>query len=66
MKLGIYNYTSGCDNVCKSVWRCDTVGGLDEHVTCHVFWFLIYLFNFRLGLAPSPQWWTDFDDEYVI
>jgi len=22
------------------MWRCDNVGGLGEHVTCHMFWFL--------------------------
>jgi len=42
------------------------VGGLDEHVTCHVFWFVIYFLKFILGHAPSPHWWTDLDDEYVI
>jgi len=33
MKLGIYDHT------CKSMWRCDNVGGLGEDVTCHMFWF---------------------------
>jgi len=40
------------------MWRCDNVGGLSEHVTCHLFCFI-------RRLAPSPHRWTDFDDLYV-
>jgi len=31
----------GYDQTHKYMWRCDNVGGLDEHVTCHMFWFVI-------------------------
>jgi len=39
MKLGIYNYVVGMTtytNPC-GVCRYDKVGGLGEHVTCHMF-----------------------------
>ena len=52
------------------MWRCDNVGGLDEHVKKLVLWLLRYtflnFFCFILRLAPSAQKWTDFDDLYVI
>ena len=54
------------------MWRSDNVGGLGEHVTCHLLaWFLIvslFIFYFCciLRLAPSPHKWTDFDDLSVI
>jgi len=55
----------GYDHTCKSMWRCDNVGSLGEHVTCHTFQFLsrsyIFVF-FQFRLAPSPHRWTDFDD----
>jgi len=38
IKLGIYNYVVGMTtytNPC-GVWRYDKVGGLGEHVTCHM------------------------------
>ena len=29
----------------KSMWRCDNVGGLGEHVTCHMLrFFTVYVF----------------------
>jgi len=50
--------------------KIDNVGGLGEHVTCHLFRFVstpfFLSFYFILGIAPSPHWWTDFDDLYVI
>ena len=36
------------------MWRCDNVGGLDEHVTCHMFWFLITFSPLYLGLPYAP------------
>ena len=36
MKLGIYNRVAGMPTQCKSMWRCDNVGGLGEHVKKHV------------------------------
>ena len=48
MKLGIYNYVGGYDHTCKSTWRCDNVGGLGEHVPCHMFRFLSIPFYGRL------------------
>jgi len=52
-----WNNCRGYDHTCKSVWRCDKGGGLDERLTCHIFWFLIIglPFNFFLGMAPSPH-----------
>ena len=47
------------------MWCCDNVGGLGEHVTCHLFGFLVYLFCVIFRLAPSAHQWTDFDDLYV-
>jgi len=46
-------------NTRKSMWRCDNVGGLGEHVTCHMIWFLrrsffflsLFLSFFILGIA---------------
>ena len=67
MKHGIYNYVGGYDHTCKSTWRCDNVGCLGEHVTCHMFRFVsIPFFYFILGIAPSLHCLTDFDDLYVI
>jgi len=43
------------DHTCKSTWRCDNVGGLGEHVTCHMFWFrrpFFVLYNWDRA-APS-------------
>ena len=38
------------------MWRCDNVGGLDEHVKKHMLWFLRYtFFYFILRLAPSTR-----------
>jgi len=37
----IYNYVGGYDHTCESIWRCDNVGGLGEHVTCDMFRFSI-------------------------
>ena len=34
----------GYDHTCKSMWRCDNVGGLGEHVKKHMLWFLRYTF----------------------
>jgi len=31
------------------MWRCDNVGGLGDHVTCHLFGFLVYLFALFFG-----------------
>ena len=39
------------------MWRCDNVGGLGEHVACHMLWFLrrpFFLSLFLGSLAPSP------------
>jgi len=45
IKLGICRITwHRYDRPCKSRWRCDNVGGLGEHVTCHVFWLVDILF----------------------
>jgi len=33
----------GYDHTCKSMWRCNNVGGLGAHVTCDLFGFLVYL-----------------------
>ena len=42
---------------CKSMWRCDNVGGLGEHVKKHLLWFLRYtflkLFEFLIFLLYS-------------
>ena len=39
-----YVTTYGYDHTCKSTWRCDSMGGLGEHETCHMFFgFLVYL-----------------------
>jgi len=51
------------------MWRCDNVGCLGAHATCHVIGFLVHLFNFLnfiLRLARSQHQWSDFDDLYVI
>jgi len=37
----------GYDHTCKSM-RCDNVGGVGEHVTCHLFGFSVYLFEIFL------------------
>ena len=36
----------GYDHTRKSAWRCYNVGGLSEHVTCHMFRFLSIPFFF--------------------
>jgi len=41
----------GYDHTCKSMWRCDNVGGLGEHVTCHMLRSLTLF----LGHAEPPQ-----------
>ena len=52
------------------MWRRDNVGGLGgEHVTCHMFQFLMSfssLFYFILRLAISQHRWTAFDDQYYV
>jgi len=30
------NYIEGYDHTCKSVWHCENMNGLGEHVTCDV------------------------------
>jgi len=45
------------------MWRCDNVGGLGEHVACHMLWFLRRPFSFLYSwdrLRHRPL--TDFDD----
>ena len=39
------------------------MGGLGEHVTYRMFWFLSRPFSFYsiAGIPPSTQQWTDFD-----
>jgi len=51
--------------------RYDNVrDGLGKHVTCQMFHFLkrhfFFLFYFILGIPHRPNWWTDFDDRYVV
>jgi len=49
--------------------RCDNLGGLGEHVTCHMcFGFLVDFFvSFSiLGISLRHRPWTDFDDLYVM
>jgi len=41
------------DHTCKSVWCCDNAGGLGEHVSCHMFWFLSRPFSLFLGSCYS-------------
>ena len=56
-------------HTCKSMWRCDNVGGLGEHVKntgCGFLGIFFKFFGFILRLAPSLHTWTDFDDLYVI
>jgi len=37
-------------------WCCDNVGGLGEHVTCHLFWFLsIPFFFLTCSIARSAK-----------
>ena len=38
----------------KSMWRCDNVSGLGEHVKKHVLWFLRYTFFFALFFGSRP------------
>jgi len=60
-----YITTLGCNHTCKSIWRCDNMGGLGEHVTCHMLRFLStipFSFNLILQLVQSPHRLTDFDD----
>ena len=54
------NYVAGM-TTCKSRWRCDNVGGLGLHVTCHI---LVYFFSV-LGIPQSLNPWTKFNDLYV-
>jgi len=53
----VYNYVPGIDYTRKFVWRCDNVGGLREHVTCHIFWFLTipFLIFFSRGAAQRAM-----------
>jgi len=37
------------------MWRCDNVGGLGEHVTCHMFGFLGDLFSLFLSLLMKSR-----------
>jgi len=45
-------------------WRWDNVGGLGEHVTCHMLVSYIS-FCFIIRLSPSLHRRTSFDDLYV-
>ena len=53
MKLGIYNRVAGM--TCKSMWRCDNVGGLGEHVKKHMLWFLRYTFFLLYSSARAER-----------
>ena len=57
----------GYDHTCKSMWRCNNVCGLGEHMTCHMFWclsrpFFLSFSMLEIALRHCPQ--TDFDDLY--
>ena len=54
MKPRIYNYFAGTTTLatCKSMRSCDNVGGLGDHVTCHMFW---YRRPFLLYSSPRAQ-----------
>jgi len=42
------------------MWRYNNVGGLGEHVTCHMFPFSYYTFSYIIfGIAPSMHKWID-------
>ena len=62
----------GHDRTCKSMWRCDNVGGLGEHVTCHMFWFLnnkhtfFFLFTLFVGSRRARTGRPIFDDQYIV
>ena len=56
MKLGIYNRVAGMPTHCKSMWRCDNVGGLGEHVKNTCCGFLgIPFFSFLLYSSARAQ-----------
>jgi len=54
MKLRLYNYVMGMTTYTQSKWRCNNVGSLREHVTCHMF----DGFSGDLGLTLflGPRW----------
>jgi len=55
-KLRIYNYVIGMTRpTCKSMCRCDNVGGLGAHVTCHLFGFLVYTFLIFCLILPLRE-----------
>jgi len=66
MKRGIYNYVGGITT------HANPYGAATTWVVSANTWlvtslgFLVHLFCFILGIAPSPHCWTDFDDLYVI
>jgi len=51
------------------MWRCDNVGGLSEHVTCHMFWFLgrlLFIVSFFVvGIALLCHWLSR-EDSFCI
>ena len=47
------------------MWRCDNVGGLGEHVTCHMFWFLRWTFFIHV-IALRRDRWMDLHDLHVL
>jgi len=56
MILGIYNYVAGLTTQCKYMSRCNSVFGLGERVTCHMFWFddlLLFTLYLRSRLARN-------------
>ena len=68
MKLGIYNYVWGVTTHANPHGAATTwvVSANTWLVTCFGFLVLYTLFYCTLGITPSPHWWTDFDDLYVI
>jgi len=62
MKHGSRRY----DYTCKSMWHCNNVGGLGEHVTYDIFWIIRLYYCCILGRVPSPHNWVDFNEQYVI
>jgi len=47
-----------------NTWCCDSVGGLGEYVTCHMFGLLVMLFCFFSDISPPD--WTSFDSQYFV
>ena len=45
----------GYDHTCKSMWRCDNVGGLGEHVNKHILWFIRYTFFLLYSSAHAER-----------